>query len=46
MGGVSATLGNGYEIQGQIVLKGCREGYCEYGLTTGILCWLCDVLRE
>ena len=46
MGGVSAILGNGYEIQGQIVLKCGREGYCQYGLTTGILCWLCDVLRE
>ena len=36
-GGVSAILGNGYGIRG-------REGYCKYGPTAGILCWVYDVL--
>ena len=30
----------------KIVLGGCREGYCEYGSATGILCWVYDVLGE
>ena len=47
-GGVSAILGNGYEIQGQncIALQGCREGYCEYGSATRILRWVYGVLGE
>ena len=47
-GGVSAILGNGYEIQGQncIALQGCREGYCEYGSATRTLRWVYDVLGE
>ena len=28
------------------VLQGCREGYCEYGPATGILCWVYDVLGK
>ena len=28
------------EFEDKIVLEGCRKGYCEYGPTTGILCWL------
>ena len=30
----------------KIMLQGCREGCCEYGHATGILCWLYDVLGE
>ena len=30
----------------QILLQGCREGYCEYGPVTGILCQVYDVLGE
>ena len=34
------------EFKDKIVLKCCREGYCEYGPVTGILCWVYDVLVE
>ena len=34
------------KFKDEIVLQGCREGYCEYGLVTGILCWVYDVLGE
>ena len=39
-------LGVGTKFKDKIVLQGCREGYCEYGPTTGILCWVYDVLVE
>ena len=34
------------KFKDKIVLQGCREGYCEYGPATGILCWVYDVLGE
>ena len=34
------------KFKDKIVLQGCREGYCEYGPVTGILCWVYDVLGE
>ena len=34
------------KFKDKIVLKGCREGYCEYGTVTGVLCWVYDVLVE
>ena len=34
------------KFKDKIVLKDCREGYCEYGTVTGILCWVYDVLVE
>ena len=39
MGGVSATLGNGYKIQGQNYVARL-QGRVLYGPTTGILCWV------
>ena len=36
----------GKKFKDKIVLKGCREGYCEYGTVTGVLCWVYDVLVE
>ena len=38
--------GMGMKFKDKIVLQGCREGYCEYGPATGILCWVYDVLGE
>ena len=38
--------GMGMKIKDKIVLQSCREGYCEYGPATGILCWVYDVLGE
>ena len=34
------------KFKNKIVLQGCRERYCEYGPTTGTLCWVYDVLGE
>ena len=34
------------KFKDKIMLQGCREGYCEYGPATGILCWVYDVLGE
>ena len=28
----------------KFLLESCRKGCCEYGLATGILCWVYDVL--
>ena len=36
----------GMKFKDKIVLKGCKEGYCEYGPVTEILCWVYDVLVE
>ena len=44
-GGSVLLLGMGMEFEDKIVLEGCRKGYCEYGPTTRILCWL-DLLGE
>ena len=38
--------GMSMKFKDKIVLQGCREGYCEYGPATGILCWVYDVLGE
>ena len=38
--------GMGMKFKDKIVLQGCREGYCEYGPATGILCWVYDVLGK
>ena len=38
--------GMGMKFKDKIMLQGCREGYCEYGPATGILCWVYDVLGE
>ena len=38
--------GMGMEFKDKIVLKGCREGYCEHGPVTGILCWVYDASGE
>ena len=34
------------KFKDQNVLQGWREGYCEYGPATGILCWVYDVLGK
>ena len=34
------------KFKDKIVLQGCKEGYCEYGPATGILCWVYDALGE
>ena len=36
----------GMKFKDKIMLQGCREGYCEYGPASGILCWVYDVLGE
>ena len=36
----------GMKFNDKIMLQGCREGYCEYGPATGILCWEYNVLGE
>ena len=38
--------GMGTEFEEKLVFGGCREGYCEYGSATGILCWVYDILGE
>ena len=38
--------GMGMKFKDKIMLQGCREGCCEYGPVTGILCWVYDVLGE
>ena len=35
-----------WNSRNKIVLEGCRKGSYEYGPTTGILCWIYDVLGE
>ena len=32
--------GMGMKFKDKIVSQGWRKGYCEYGPTTGILCWV------
>ena len=34
------------KLNDKLMLQGCREGYCDYGPATGILCWVYDVLGE
>ena len=34
------------EFEANIVLLGCKEGYCDYGPATRILYWVSDVLGE
>ena len=34
------------KFKDKIMQQGCREWYCEYGPTTGILYWVYDVLGE
>ena len=34
------------KFKDKIMLQDCREGYCEHGPATGILCWAYDVLGE
>ena len=34
------------KFKDKIMLQACREGYCEYGPATRILCWVYDVLGE
>ena len=34
------------EFNENIVLRGSRKEYSEYGPTTGILCWVYDVLGD
>ena len=34
------------KFKDKIVLKGCREEYCEHGPATGISCWVYDVLGD
>ena len=36
----------GIQFKDKIMLQGSREGYCECGPATGILCWVYDVLGE
>ena len=36
----------GVQFKDKIVLRGWREGYCECGPATEILCWVYDVLDE
>ena len=36
----------GMKLNDKLMLQGCREGYCECGPATGILCWVYDVLGE
>ena len=36
----------GMKLNDKLMLQGCREGYCDYGPATGILCWVYDVLGE
>ena len=36
----------GMKFKDKIMLQSCREGYCECGPATGILCWVYDVLGE
>ena len=38
--------GMGMKLNDKLMLQGCREGYCDYGPATGILCWVYDVLGE
>ena len=36
----------GMKFKDKIMFQGCKEGYCEYGPATGILCWVYDVLGD
>ena len=36
----------GMEFNETTVLGGSGKEYCEYGLATGILCWVYDILGE
>ena len=38
--------GMGMKFKDKIMLQGFKEGYCEYGLATGILCWVYHILGK